>query len=150
MRSIRIQSDRAALVTLLSIPLVVAVVAFILAVGLTLDGAPKVGTLRSGVAAAAFIYLTLGMMWLPSYAAGCGWYCWSTKDHSHDARKLLGRAYLIPLVSALFIWFPALAFSPGALSDKARLFPVFALSGVFGGYIWIGMVRGIFYLWRQR
>lgn len=150
MRSIRIQSDRAALVSLLSAPLVIALVAFILAVGLTLDGPPKVGTVRSGIAAAAFIYLALAMTWLPSYFAGCGWYLWVTRKHPHDENKLLSRLLLLPLVCALFIWFPALAFSPGAVSDKARLFPVFALSSVFGGYIWIGMVRGIFYLWRQR
>jgi hypothetical protein len=61
------ESDRSLLLLGLSIPVLLALVAFALAVALTAFGVPKVGTLRSTTAGLAYVYLTIGLMWLPAY-----------------------------------------------------------------------------------
>lgn len=139
---------RAALLRLLALPLLSLVPAFLLAVGLTAGGAPAVGTLRSGVAGLAYVYLTLCVMWLPAYGAGLLWFWWRTRDGDDD--RLLGRLYLLPPVAALFMWFPSLAFIALPLLQKLKAYPMLGLSAVVAGYLWIGLVRLIYFIWRRQ
>ncbi len=144
----RFDSDRSVLLLCLSIPVVLAIVAFVLAVGLTAFGVPpKVGTMRSTTAGFAYVYLTLGLMWLPPYLVGCFWFWWSTRD---DENSLFKRLFTMPLISSAFSWFPALYFTPVPLANKVRMFPMLALSAMIGGFIWVGLVRLIFHAWRRK
>lgn len=142
-----VESDRSALLLCLAIPFAIALVSFVLAVGLTAPGAPKLGTLRSTVAGLSYVYLTLGLMWLPAYGIACGWFWWSTRA---SEQKLFTRLYTLPLVAALFVWFPALMFVAVPFTQRLRLFPVLALSAVLSGFLWIGLVRLMFYAWRRK
>lgn len=140
-------TDRALLMTGLSLPLLFALIAFVLAVALTAFGAPTVGTARSTIAGLAYVYLMMCLMWLPAYAAGCGWFWWATRGEDDN---LLKRLYTMPWISALFVWFPALFFTPITLADKARMYPMLAATVIIASYIWIGLVRFIFHVWRQK
>ena len=141
-------SDRNVMLLCLSIPFLLAVVAFVLAVALTAFGAPTVGTLRSTTAGFAYVYLTLGLMWLPAYLVACGWFWWATHDDGGE-ENLLKRLMKVPLVGAAFIWFPAVFFTPVSLGDKARIFPALAVFAIVGGYIWVGLIRLMFRAWRR-
>lgn len=140
--------ERAALLRLLALPLLSVVPAFLLAVGLTAGGAPAVGTLRSGVAGLAYVHLTLCLMWLPAYGAGYLWFWWRSSDG--DDASLMGRFYLLPLVAALFMWFPSLVFVAMPLAQKFKAYPMLGLSAVVAGYLWVGLVRLIYFIWRRQ
>lgn len=142
----QIITDRGALLACLSAPILLTVVAFVVAVSLTAFGVPKIGTARSTVAAMSYLYLTLAVMWMPGYAIALGWYWWITRDHD----RLLQRLYKLPLVEAIFVWFPSLVFIEATTAQRLRMYAVFALTAVALGYMWIGVVRGTFYLWRRK
>jgi len=142
-----IETERTLVLLCLSIPVLMLLVAFVLAIALTAFGVPKIGTLRSAVAGFAYVYLTLGMVWLPAYLVGCGWFWWTTRDA--EAQENLSKPlYRLPLIVAAFIWFPSLFFAPASLSQKAGLFPVLAIVAVIGGYLWVGSVRLMSKNWR--
>jgi hypothetical protein len=139
-------SDRAFFLTCLAIPLVMALVAFVIAVALTGFSAPTVGTLRSTVAGFAYVYLMLCLMWVPGYLISGAWYWWVTRD---DESIALDRLYTTPLIGALFIWFPTLLVAPATSAQKLQMFPMLALGALVAGYLWIGIVRLMFYVWRR-
>lgn len=139
-------SDRAALLWCLSPPIVLAVLAFVLAVALTAQGAPQIGTLRSGLAAAAYVYLALGAVGLPAYAVGLLWFWWATRSADSE---LLQRLFTMPLVTAAFIWMPSLAISQASLAIRFKMLFVFAIAALICGYLWAGLVRLVFYAWRR-
>jgi hypothetical protein len=143
----RLETDRGALLVCLIAPWIVALAAFVLAIALTGFSVPTIGTMRSGIAATAYVYLTLGIMWLPSYSAGCIWWWWATRD---DETRLMTRLYTLPLVAALFAWFPSLTFLNAPLVFRMKMYPALAVSGIIAGYIWIAIVRMVFYLWRRK
>jgi hypothetical protein len=144
---IHLESDRGALLACLSVPFAAALLAFIIAVALTAFGVPLVGTVRSSVAGFAFVYLTLCFMGLPAYGAGCVWYWWATRG---DDSRLLMQLYALPLIAAVFAWFPGLAFIDAPLIQRARIYPTFAIPALIVGYLWIAMVRMIFFSLRGR
>jgi hypothetical protein len=144
--SFRIDTDRGALLACLSFPILLAAVAFVVAVSLTAFGVPKIGTARSTVAAMSYLYLTLSVMWMPGYGVALAWYWWITRDHD----RLLQRLYKLPLVEAIFVWFPSLVFIDASMGQRLRMYAVFALTAVALGYVWIGLVRLMFYFWRRK
>jgi hypothetical protein len=144
-----VDTDRALLLTSLATPVVLAFIAFVLAVALTAFGAPAIGTLRSTAAGLSYVYLTIGLMWLPAYLVACAWFWWATSDD--DARDdLFKKLYTLPLIGAALVWFPSLYFTPVPLAQKARMFPLLAISAVIGGYLWVGLIRLIFRIWRRK
>lgn len=144
-----VDSDRVLLLMYLSAPVAIAAVAFAMAVGLTAFGAPQVGTPRSTAAGLAYVYLTVGLMWLPAYLVACGWFWWATRDDEAQ-ENLFKRLFTMPLVGAAFVWFPVLYFTPAPMAQKVRMYPLLALSAIVGGYIWVGLVRLMFRAWRKR
>jgi hypothetical protein len=146
---ILLESDRSALLACLSIPFAAALLAFIIAVGLTAFGVPIVGTARSSVAGFAFVYLILCFIWLPAYGAACAWYWWATRG---DDSRLLMQLYALPLIAAVFAWFPGLAFIDAPLLQRARIYATFAIPAIIVGYVWVGIVRLMFFSirWRKR
>ncbi len=139
-------TDRGALLLCLSVPVVLALVAFVAAVALTAHGAPQIGTLSSGVAAAAYVYLALGSVSLPAYAVGVLWLWWATR---RDDSELVRRLFTMPVVTSAFIWMPSLAVSQAPLLIRVKMFFVFALVALIFGYLWAGLVRLVFFAWRR-
>jgi hypothetical protein len=139
-------SDRAALLWCLAPPILLAVLAFFTAVALTAQGAPQIGTLRSGLAAAAYIYLALGAVGLPAYGIGLLWFWWTTRRADSE---LLRALFTMPLVTAAFVWMPSLAISQASMAIRFKMFFVFAIAALICGYLWAGMVRLVFYAWRR-
>lgn len=139
-------TDRSLMMTAVVLPLILAGIAFILAVALTAFGAPTIGTMRSTIAGLAYVYLMLCVMWLPAYTIGCAWFWWATRDEDN----LLKRLYTMPWISALFVWFPALYFTPVSLAEKARMYPMLAVTVIIASYVWVGLVRLMFHVWRQK
>ena len=142
------ESDRSLLLLGLSLPVLLALVAFVLAVALTAFGVPQIGTLRSTTAGLACVYLTIGLMWLPAYLVACAWFWWATRDDEAQD-NLFKRLFTMPLIGAAFVWFPSLYFTPVPLAQKARMFPLLALAAIIGGYLWVGLVRLMFRAWRR-
>jgi hypothetical protein len=143
-----VDSDRALLLTWLAVPVGLVLVAFVLAVALTAFGTPTIGTLRSTAAGLSYVYLTIGLVWLPAYLAACAWLWWTT--HDDDTREdLFKKLYALPLIAAALVWFPSLYFTPGPFGQKARMFPLLAVFAVVGGYLWVGLIRLIFRIWRR-
>lgn len=142
-----VADERAALLRILVLPLLSALVAFLLAVALTGFGVPVVGTARSTVAGLAYVHLTLCVLTLPAYCAGLLWFWWITRA---DDSRLLTRFYQLPLIAALFAWFPSVLITSTPLQEKLSALPMLAISTMLLGYLWIGLVRLIYFLWRRQ
>ncbi len=139
--------DRSALLRCLCIPLVLTLVAFSIAVALTAFSVPTVGTTKSTVAGLAYVYLMMALMWVPSYLVGLAVFWWNTR-HSDD--KLLFNLYIMPLVCALFIWFPSLVMGDATREQRMQMLVPLVGTGVILGYVWIGLVRLMYYVWRKK
>jgi hypothetical protein len=144
--SMKIETDRGALLATLALPGILAAVAFIIAVSLALFGVPRNGTWRSTIAALSYLYLTLSVMWLPAYCIAYAWY-WRV---SRDETVLLKRLWIMPLVTGLFVWFPGVLFAQVPVGEKVRILLPFVLTAVVSGYAWTGIVRLAFYVWRRK
>ena len=142
----RIKTDKGAAFACLASPFAVLIIAFVLAVTLTAFGVPKTGTARSTIAALSYLYLTLAVMWLPAYCVALGWLWWATRAEE----TVFSRMYFLPLILALAIWFPALTFTDVPAAQRLRLYPGFALAAIASGYVWLGLVRLMFYVWRRK
>ncbi len=142
-----VEQDRSALLRYLSIPLVLALIALLIAVSLTAFSVPKIGTSTSTIAGLAYVYLMLGLMWLPAYTVGYVFYWWSTRKSDDN---LLFYLYLMPLVCALFLWFPTLVLVEISAAEKRSMIVPLIGTGLILGYIWIGLVRLMFYVWRKK
>jgi hypothetical protein len=142
-----VTDERAALLRILVLPLLSALVAFLLAVALTGFGVPAVGTARSTVAGFAYVHLTLCILALPAYCAGLLWFWWITRA---DDARLLTRLCQLPLIAALFAWFPSTLMSSAPLREQLSALPMLAVSTLLLGYLWIGLVRLIYFLWRRQ
>lgn len=140
-------SDRALLLVFLAIPLFLALISFAIAVALTGFSTPTIGTMRSTVAGYAYVYLMLCLMALPSYIISGAWFWWVTRG---DDSIALDRLYTTPLISALFVWFPALVVAPGQLGQRAQMYPMLAMTAIVVGYLWVALVRLCFYFWRRK
>lgn len=139
-------SDRALLLALLAIPLILALVAFAIAVALTGFSTPIIGTTRSTVAGYAYVYLIFCLMAMPSYIISGAWFWWVTRD---DDAIALDRLLTTPLIGALFVWLPVLVVAPVPLAQKVQMYPMLALTAIVAGYVWVALVRLMFYLWRK-
>jgi|SRR5471030_26226 len=146
LRRLHIDTDRGAMLATLALPGILMVIAFLIAIALTAFGVPTLGTLRSTVAAVAYLYLTLCVMWLPAYCIAFAWYWWASRD---DA-VLLQRLWFLPLVEALFVWFPSILFADIAHGQRIQVLMPFVLTAIVSGYVWVGLVRLLFYVWRRK
>jgi hypothetical protein len=133
-------TKRSCLILWLSLPVAVAILVFMLAVGLTAFSVPKIGSLRSTTAGLAYVFLVFSLVGLPAYLVAYGWFCWKTRIDSAVA-NLRKQLFRMPMIVAAFIWFPTLFFVPLPFVQKARLYPLFALAAVIGGYAWVGLVH---------
>jgi hypothetical protein len=128
------------------VPLVLAVVSFAIAVFMTATGMYRHGTISSVVAATSILYLTLGMTWLPGYAISLVWFWYVTR---HD-KPLFPSIYWVPVIQSLLIWFPSLLLVDVPFTQKLRMLPAWAFASLILGYVWIAIVRAIFYFWKRR
>lgn len=145
-QALKPETDRTSLFACLISPLILAAVAFVLAVGLTAMSVPTAGTIRSTVAALSFVYLTLALAWLPAYAIALAWFWFATRNDE----PLFPRLYWVPVIQTLFIWFPTIFFLDVPIAQKLRMLPSWGISSIVLGFIFIGLVRGIFYLWKRK
>lgn len=140
------QTDRKASLVILTFPFALGLIAFLLAIITTALGSVPQGTPRFYMAAFSFSYLVIGLLYLPAYAISYGWFWWATRDDIADLGK---RLLLMPLVAAVFVWFPAIFFRQ--VADAGLLQAVLLLIGIslIVGYLWIGIARLILYVWRK-
>lgn len=149
---LRLVSDRRAALWLLSVPLLVALVAFAIAVIATLMGEMAEGSPRFYAAALSLSALLLSVMLLPAYLISLGWYAWWTRDGDH--RRLRLGLWLAPLVALLFAWFPA-TLVPGlqplgqAAIDPLRTYLLAGMLTLMLGYAWSVIVFVILRYWRD-
>ena len=142
----RPETDRTSLFACLLSPIILAVVAFILAVGLTATSVPTQGTARSTIAALSFVYLTIALTWLPAYSFALAWFWVKTRNDE----VIFSRLYWIPVIQTLFIWFPTIFFLDVPIAQKLRMLPSWGIASVVLGFIFIGLIRGVFYLWKRK
>ncbi|MEM8515128.1 hypothetical protein RCH14_004488 [Massilia sp. MP_M2] len=140
------ETDRTSLFACLLAPLILAVAAFILAVSLTAVSVPISGTLRSTVAALSFVYLTLALAWLPAYTIALAWFWITTRNDE----AIFPRLYWVPVIQTLFIWFPTIFFLDVPTAQKLRMIPPWGIASIVLGFVFIGLIRGIFYLWKRK
>lgn len=139
-------SDRGAALALLAFPMGLALLAFILSVGTTAMGEMAKGSVRFYTAAFAYTFLMSSLMGLPAYIASYGWFWWRTKVHDTDLCKAL---WLMPLIAAAFVWFPALLFPQGKGISRIQVYLLLAGGTLVIGYAWVAIVRLIFRFWRK-
>ncbi|ADR62046.1 MULTISPECIES: hypothetical protein [Pseudomonas] len=148
----RAVGDRRAALWLLSVPLLVALVAFTIAVVATLMGEMAQGSPRFYAAALSFSALLLSVMLLPAYLLSLGWYAWWTRGGDH--RQLRLGLWLAPLVALLFAWFPA-TLVPGLqplgqdAMDPLRTYLLAGILVMLLGYAWSSIVFVILRYWRD-
>lgn len=139
------ETDRAFLFTCLMLPFALAGIAFILAVSLTATSVPTVGTARSAIAATCFVYLALALTWLPAYSIALTWLWFTTRN----GESALSRLYWIPVIQTLFIWFPTIFFLDAPIEQKYRMLPSWGIASILLGFLFIGIIRGSFHLWKR-
>lgn len=139
-------SDRGAALALLAFPMGLAFLAFIISVGTTAMGEMAKGSVRFYTAAFAYTFLMSSLMGLPAYIASYGWFWWRTKAHDADLCKNL---WLMPLIAAVFVWFPALLFPQSKGIGRIQVYLLLAAGTVVIGYAWVAIVRLIFRFWRK-
>ena len=149
---LRLVGDRRAALWLLSVPLLVALVAFAIAVVATLMGEMAEGSPRFYAAALSLSALLLSVMLLPAYLLSLGWYAWWTRDGDHQRLRL--GLWLAPLVALLFAWFPA-TLVPGLqplgqdVVDPLRTYLLAGMLTLMLGYAWSVIVYLILRYWRD-
>lgn len=145
-QAIRPETDRASLFVCLMLPFFLLVLTFVLAVSLTATSIPTVGTARSAIAASCFVYLALALTWLPAYSVALVWFWFATRNEE----PLFSRLYWIPVIQTLFIWFPTIFFLDAPVEQKYGMLPYWALVSILLGFIFIALIRGLFYLWKRK
>lgn len=139
-------SDRGAALALLAIPFGLALIAFFLSVGTTAMGEMVKGSARFYIAAFSYTFLMSSLIVLPAYMLAYGWYWWRTKPTDTNLVKAL---WMMPLIAAALVWFPAGFIPQGLAIDKFKVYLLLAGCTVVLGYAWIGVVRSILRFWRN-
>lgn len=89
------------------------------------------------------------LLYLPAYLVAYGWYCWKSKfDLSFTAKRL----FWIPVISsaAMIYFLIPMSFIP-KITFQTMVVTFLYLAGIslIVGYVWIGIVTLIFYMWRN-
>ena len=140
------QPDRKASLVILTFPFALGLIAFLLAIITTALGGVPQGTPRFYMAAFSFSYLVIGLLYLPAYAISYGWFWWATRDDITDLGKKL---LWMPLVAAVFVWFPAIFFRQVVDAGLLQAVLLLIVISLIVGYLWIGIARLILYVWRK-
>jgi polyferredoxin len=141
-------SDRRWLLLWLLAPLILMLVSVGLALAVTVR-VPTVGTLYSDIAAMGVMYVILGAVMAPPYAITVGWWVWRTRQRDHDEEWLLRQLWRIPLVAALFSWFPGLLMTSAAPMVRLQMFVTMAIPAAVTLCVWAGLVHLCFFLRRK-
>lgn len=136
-------SNRGAVLAILSIPLLLAALAFILtiiAASLSVEHG-----IFAKIVVFSYLYLMVGLIYLPAYGVSYVWYWFRAGDDANLGRSLLR----IPLISTAFVWFPTL--SPPQLANPAHAKSFLILAGInlIVCYLWVAVVRLILRTWRK-
>jgi putative flippase GtrA len=125
---------------LLSLPVILAAIAFVIATTISLQPiAPNdfTGALKiTGVA--SFGYLIFAFLYSPAYIVGLMWFFFGTSGRDADLKM---RISLMPLVTACFVWCPVM-FVP-SLNMEERILAFLALipTTLIVGFLWSFFVR---------
>lgn len=144
-------TDRSAALLLLAGPFVIALIAFVLAVVVTMLGEMESGSMRFYTAAFSYSFLISSVMTLPAYLIGYGWYFWWSKA---AVSRITTGLWILPLVAALAAWFPATLFPAPSKLDSAGInsFQVYLMMAALTltlGYLWAAVVRVVLRVWRK-
>jgi len=149
---LRVVGDRRAALWLLLVPLLGALLAFVIAVAATMMGEMAEGSPRFYAAALSFSVLLFSVILLPAYLLSVGWYAWWT--HGADHRRLRLGLWLVPLVALLVAWFPV-TLVPGLKPlgqdtiDPLRMYLLAGALTLILGYAWSLIVFVILRFWRD-
>lgn len=140
-------SDIQAARALLVIPVGLALISFVIAAIASSFGEMTQGTLRFYVGAFSYAFVAGSFLILPAYLISLAWFWWSTKNDDHNMKRNL---WLTPLVTCVFVWFPAVAL-PKVSGIETMMKTYFLLVGIslVLGYVWIAIVRAVLYFWRK-
>lgn len=143
-------SGRTAALWLLSGPLLVALLAFVIAVIVTLLGEMEKGSVRFYLAALSYSSLTACVVALPAYLVSYCWYGWWTTG---SVSRIATGLWLAPLIAAATAWFPATLFpsltKQAASANALQIYLVVAGLTLILGYAWSFVVWIILRLWRK-
>ncbi len=120
---------------LLSVPVLLAIVAFAVAVvqiSQETNPAAMAGAWKAA-SMASFIYLIYAFLYAPSYIVGWAWFFFSSRSHVSDIKQHL---VLMPVVSACFAWFPVMLVSTLSLNDRLLAFAVLVPVILVAGWLW--------------
>jgi hypothetical protein len=140
-------SDIQATRALLLIPVGLALMSFVIAAIASSFGEMTPGTLRFYFGAFSYAFVAACFLILPAYLMSFGWFWWSTKNDDQNMKRNL---WLTPLVTCVFVWFPAVAL-PKVSGIETMLKTYILLVGIslVFGYLWIAIVRSVLYFWRK-
>lgn len=129
---------RGATLAIMALPLVLAVVAFILAATMTVVGGMERSSFRFYIGIISYSYLVIGFLCLPAYCVGYIWFWWKTKTENVEPRRQL---LWFPLIASGSVWFPAVFFPQAAEEGRLRAYFSLAVATLVFGYAWIAIVR---------
>lgn len=127
---------------LLSIPVLLAVIAFVMATVIATQQVAMTDLAAfwkiSGVA--SLVYLIFAFLYSPAYMVGFVWFWLCTNAQGADVHQ---RLLVMPLITACFVWCPVMLIPTLSLED--RVFAFFALipTALIVGWVWSFIVRWV-------
>ncbi|ANN80839.1 hypothetical protein [Bordetella flabilis] len=125
---------------LLSLPILLAVMAFVVAtaiIGQQVVPSDFTGALKA-TGIASFAYLILAFLYSPAYMVGFVWFCLGTSPRDADVGR---RLLVMPIITACFVWCPVMFVSALSMEDRILAFLALVPTALVVGLIWSFIVR---------
>jgi hypothetical protein len=125
---------------LLFVPVVLAIIAFGTAIGISsqqVSSGAFTGSLKA-TGIASFGYLILVFLYAPAYLAGLVWFYYGTSAPGADVRR---RLLVMPVISACFAWCPVMFVAALPMADRIVGFVALIPTVLIAGLAWSCFVR---------
>lgn len=125
-------------------PVLLIFISFFFGVGLQvlgLIGSAKSGGVLSGFGGAAMTVLMAAFFCIPGYLVAILWFGIKTKHVTNDMHFLKKKIMLIPLISLVTFWIPAVLIPHYGIGVRLQVAGLTVFLMMIFGYLWIAIVR---------